>query len=129
MSHDRFGRGTKDDPAQSGPSVRGNDYQIDVTFLCHANDFRRSLAMDDKLFNIEPGTLVTFGQFWEFALGGVFELFGDVGDGQGFGHPRVTDRGDNRLDHVNADDGGPKRTRQRGSIGESIVSTLAEIGG
>ena len=69
MTHDGFGGGTKEDPSQTCTSMRRNHYQINVTLFRNPDNLRSCLAMHDEFFHIKPGTVFTFGELWEFALG------------------------------------------------------------
>ena len=83
MPDDGLSRGTKEDSAQSRPSMRGDHNQVNATFFRNTNNLRSRLAMDHELLDIESCAFVTLGEFWQFPFGGVFELFSNVGDGQG----------------------------------------------
>ncbi len=108
--------------------MRGDNDQIDIAFFCDAHNLRRCFAVNHQLLDIEARAFVAFGQFRQLALGGVFELLGDVGNRQRFSHPGITHRRNNGLDDVDANDRSFKPTRQRCRIGERVISTLAEVG-
>ena len=53
MPDDRFSRGTKEDTTKSRPSMRGNHNQVNVTFLCHADNLGSRLAMNHELLDVD----------------------------------------------------------------------------
>ena len=106
---------------------RDND-QINVALLRDAHNLRGCFAMNYQFLHVEIRAFIAFGQFRQLTLSGVFELLGDVGNGERFGHPGITHRRHNGLDNVDADYRSSKRTRQRCGIRERIIAALAKVG-
>ena len=55
--------------AQTGPTMRGNNDQINFSLFRHAHNLRRRFTMNDKFLNVKSRTFVAFGEFRQFALG------------------------------------------------------------
>ena len=103
MSHHRFGSRTENDSAEASPAMRRNDNQVNFTFFRNAHNLGSRFTVNHQLLDLEPRAFLTFSEFRQLAFRRVFELFGDVRDGQRFRHSRITDRRHDRLDNVDAD--------------------------
>src|SRR4030095_854434 len=128
MPDNRVSGGTEENSSKSSTTMRRNYNQVDFPFFSDADDFRRRLSMHHQLFNFQPGTFFALSQLWKFPFGGVFELFSDVCDRKRLSHSGITNRRNNGLNNIHADNGGLKCTRERGRVVQRVISAFAEIG-
>src|SRR5437764_2726606 len=127
MAHDFLcGRAKEHAPESSAP-MRGDDDQINLALTRDTHNLCRSVSVNDALFNLKSGTLITFSNFWQLARGGIFQLVADVRNRQRLCNTRVADGRDDRFYHMHADNRSLELARQRRSIRERATGALAKI--